>query len=65
MDSPNDRRVVALALATMLNQRIEAEVCDDCGHLEEVHVCPNNAEPGCLGGPETHCDCQGFRKDAP
>lgn len=61
MDNENDRRVVAFSLAGMINILIEKETCQDCAHLEEVHQYDNNEDGGsCLGGPETHCDCQGF-----
>ena len=60
LGSPVDRRVVATALDEMFCSILNKAICDDCGHLDEVHV-----GDSCIGGCVTHCSCNGFKHYKP
>jgi hypothetical protein len=54
MDDETDRQATVLALCRVLYERR----CQSCDHEEDVHQGEH-----CLGGPETHCDCQGYEEE--
>lgn len=62
LDDEKERKAIILALDRAQREWEHAHVCGDCSHLDEIHVHNRYTdEGGCHGGPNTHCDCQGFR----